>query len=64
MLEVRKWEKYLWYCRKNMILVILPAILAAILKIEICDRETTFHIRFKRFKKLFIVHTNFLNSYI
>ena len=47
-----------------MILVILPAISAAILKIEICDRETTFHIQFKRFKKLFIVHTNFLNSYI
>ena len=64
MIEWKECEIICGIVEKIMILVILPHILAAILKIEICDPQTTFHIELKRFKTLFIVHTNFLTSYI
>ena len=64
MMEWKECEIICGIVEKIMILVILPHILAAILKIEICDPQTTFHIEFDRFKTVFIVHTNFLTGYI
>ena len=64
MMELKKCEDICDIVEKNMILVILPYILAAILKIELCDPQTTSHIDFDCFKTIFIVLTNFLTGYI